>query len=176
MIVPAYVGSQYTKFHTARWTCWSFMSFYLESCIWPDDISRMDPTVCLCIKFCANFGKSGTETLAIIRHAFGEERISLWQSKPVTILCGHLVYRGRTEKHLLPFFYIQFEWLEGTGVTMGGKVARFWRRKCVLFPFYKCDCQKWSSEGCRRTLDKTASACESPSSSLVTTLFSGVAV
>jgi hypothetical protein len=29
----------------------------------------------------------------------------LWRSKPVKILCGHLVQRGRTEKRLLFFFF-----------------------------------------------------------------------
>jgi hypothetical protein len=40
MIVLAYHGSQRTKFHAARWTCWSFTPFYLVSCIWPDAISH----------------------------------------------------------------------------------------------------------------------------------------
>jgi hypothetical protein len=30
---------------------------------------------------------------------------NLWQSKPVKILCGHLVFQGRTEKYLLWFLH-----------------------------------------------------------------------
>jgi hypothetical protein len=40
MIRLAYFESQCTLFHTAGWMCWVFMSFYLESCIWADAISR----------------------------------------------------------------------------------------------------------------------------------------
>jgi hypothetical protein len=66
--------TQCTKFHTSRWTCWFFTSFYLQ-CIWPDAVSR-----CIrhrnSIKLCASIGKSATETLAMIRQAFGEEGMS----------------------------------------------------------------------------------------------------
>jgi hypothetical protein len=52
-------------------------------------------------------------------------RSRVWQPKPVAILCCHLAYQGRTEKHLFFFYffyYIQFEGPEGTRVTMGAKV------------------------------------------------------
>jgi hypothetical protein len=49
-------------------------SFYLESCLWPDAISRWIRQR-NSVTFCANLGKSATETLALIRQAFGEERM-----------------------------------------------------------------------------------------------------
>jgi hypothetical protein len=37
MVVPAYIGSQYTTFHAAVWTCWIFAFFYFELCLaWCD--------------------------------------------------------------------------------------------------------------------------------------------
>jgi hypothetical protein len=53
-----------------------FTSFYLESCIWPDVILRWILKQ-LCIKFCANPGKSVMETVAMIIHVFGEETLSM---------------------------------------------------------------------------------------------------
>jgi hypothetical protein len=52
-----------------------FTSFHLASCIWADAISRWiqqrNST-----KFCATLGKSVTETLPMIKQAFGEESTS----------------------------------------------------------------------------------------------------
>jgi hypothetical protein len=53
------------------------MSFYLESCIWPDAYFAMDPTANVYEILCRFRKKqSATETLAIIRQAFGEESLS----------------------------------------------------------------------------------------------------
>jgi hypothetical protein len=54
--------------------CWSSTSFYLESCIWPDAISRWIRQR-VCIKFYANIGESSPETLPMIIQAFGEESV-----------------------------------------------------------------------------------------------------
>jgi hypothetical protein len=51
------------------------MYFYLETRIWPDVISRWMPQKNR-IKFWGSPGKSRTETLEIIRQAFGEENMS----------------------------------------------------------------------------------------------------
>jgi hypothetical protein len=49
-----------------------FMSFYLESCIWPDEISRWVPQR-ISIKLCVNLGKSATETLAMSGQVSGKK-------------------------------------------------------------------------------------------------------
>jgi hypothetical protein len=73
MIVLSYLGSQHTKYHAAQWTCWLFTSFYLESCIWPDVISQWSQQRnSKCAQFCENLGTSATETLAMIKQAFGK--------------------------------------------------------------------------------------------------------
>jgi hypothetical protein len=63
MTVLTYHWSQCTTFHAAVWKCWFCLPF-----IW----IRQRNT----IKFCADLGKSAKETLAMIRQAFGEERMN----------------------------------------------------------------------------------------------------
>jgi hypothetical protein len=45
--------------------------FYLETCIWPD---AMDPTKEQ-LQLCVNLGRRETESLTMLRHAFGEVRM-----------------------------------------------------------------------------------------------------
>jgi hypothetical protein len=52
-----------------------FMSSYLESSVWPNAISQWIRQI-NSIKFCVNLGKGATETVTIIRQAFGEESMS----------------------------------------------------------------------------------------------------
>jgi hypothetical protein len=70
MIVLAYLGSSVHNF-----TQLGGRADFLRPFIWPDAISR-----CIqqrdCNKVCATLGKSATETLAMIRQAFGEEIMS----------------------------------------------------------------------------------------------------
>jgi hypothetical protein len=72
MIVSAYVDSQCTEFAQLGEPADFLKSFHLKLCIWPDAISRWIREQ-VCIKCCANLGRSATETLALIRQAFGEE-------------------------------------------------------------------------------------------------------
>ena len=56
----------------------SFIRVYLESCMWPVVIFTMDhrKEQRVCIKFCANLGKSATETLTMIKQAFRDQSSS----------------------------------------------------------------------------------------------------
>jgi hypothetical protein len=74
MILLAYTGSQCTTFHAAGWKCW-FFTFFLGPCIRPDAISRRIRQR-ECVKSCTSLGKCETETLTMIREAFGEESMS----------------------------------------------------------------------------------------------------
>jgi hypothetical protein len=42
MTVLGYPGSQCKKFHAAGWMCQFPLSFYLETCIWPDMVSALN--------------------------------------------------------------------------------------------------------------------------------------
>jgi hypothetical protein len=71
LIVLTYLGSHCLYKISRSWVdMLIFMSFYLESCIWPDAILRWIWQR-VCIKFCANLGKS-----AVIRQVFEEENMS----------------------------------------------------------------------------------------------------
>jgi transposase len=70
--------SQCAKLHVAGWTWAVFTRVFLESCTWPVAILTMDQRKeqRVCIKFCANLGKSATETLTMMQQAFGDESLS----------------------------------------------------------------------------------------------------
>jgi hypothetical protein len=65
MTVLAHIRSKRTEFHAAGW------SRVLGLIRFRDGSEQRNS-----IKFCANPGKSATETLAMIRHALGEEGMS----------------------------------------------------------------------------------------------------
>jgi hypothetical protein len=68
IIVLAYLGSQCTKFHAAGWNSWFLTSFYMD--VISQWIQQRNSVKC-----CADLGRSATETLLMIRRAFGEERM-----------------------------------------------------------------------------------------------------
>jgi hypothetical protein len=74
-IALAFLESHCTKFHSAGWKCWFLTSFYVESFIWPDVISRWIRQG-NSIKFCAYLGNCETETLAMIIPALGKYSVS----------------------------------------------------------------------------------------------------
>jgi hypothetical protein len=75
IIVLTYLGSQCTKILHSWVYVLIFTSLYLESCIRPVAISRWIRQG-NSIKCCARLGESATESLAVIRQAFGEESMS----------------------------------------------------------------------------------------------------
>jgi len=70
--------SQCAKLHVAGWMWAVFTCVYLESRTQPVAIFTMDQRKeqQVCIKFCANLGKSATVTLTMIQQAFGDQSLS----------------------------------------------------------------------------------------------------
>ena len=66
------------KFHVGGMTWAVFTRVYLDSCTWPVAIFTMDQRKeqQVYIKFCANLGKSDTETLEMIQQGFGDQSSS----------------------------------------------------------------------------------------------------
>jgi hypothetical protein len=108
MIVLACLGSQSTKFHSAGWTCWFFMSFYLALCIWPDVISWwIRQRNRGCVMFCANHRKSVTETMAMIRQLF--EEASMSRTWKVQNCWDQKIWdRWRTKSRACTYFFFFF--------------------------------------------------------------------
>jgi hypothetical protein len=102
MIALAYLGSQCTKFQTSAWMCWCFMSLHLESCIWPDSISRWIRQRTW-IKFCTNIGKSATETLLWLDKCSGKKAWAVHGKSKLTE-----TEKGETgEEHAQNFFNVK---------------------------------------------------------------------
>jgi hypothetical protein len=74
-VVLMYFGIQCIIFPKFGWECWFPTSFYLKSCAWPDAISQWIRQR-MRITFRAYLGKIVTKILAMVRQAFGEERVS----------------------------------------------------------------------------------------------------
>jgi hypothetical protein len=109
------------KFHVGGMTWAVFTCVYLESCTWPVAIFTMDKRKeqRVCIKFCANLGKSVTETLEMIQQGFGDQSLSRaqvfqWHARFKT---GHVPKMEETEK---------------PGSTLGRELLRGWRRPIGL--------------------------------------------
>jgi len=70
--------SQCAKLHVAGGTWAVFTHVYLESRTWPVAIFTMDQRTeqQVCIRFCANLGKSATETLTMIQQASKDQSLS----------------------------------------------------------------------------------------------------
>ena len=79
MVEQACLASLRAKFHVGGMTWADFTHVYLESCTWRMAIFTMDQRneQRVCIKFCANLGKSATETLEMIQQGFGDQSLSL---------------------------------------------------------------------------------------------------
>jgi hypothetical protein len=73
VIVLTYLGRQCSKFHEPGWTCWFLMSFvWSRVCDFTMDPIKTENDQILC-----KSRRSATETLAIIKQAFGEYT-SVW--------------------------------------------------------------------------------------------------
>ena len=94
MVEQACLASLRAKFHVGGMTWADFTHIYLESCTWRVAIFKMDQRKeqRVCIKFCANLGKSATETLEMIQQGFGDQSLSRAQ-----VFQWHALFKtGRT--------------------------------------------------------------------------------